>query len=168
MKKRRSLPLFEPLEPDVYEIDTSSLLNIDGRADAEETWALIIDLTKKGRIVICGPVLEELRDNPMYALRFKPYEKALQAGDRRNDAEYLQAVGKVTHDHPAMSRATGVRTPADPFVVALAELEKYVIVCDESRTKRPNRKIPGVCKKLGIRCITLIEFVAAVKSEKND
>jgi hypothetical protein len=164
MRGRRSLPLFQPLEPDVYLIDTSSWLNIDGRPDGEEVWAIIVDLINKGRIVACSQVLDELRDNPMYAFRFKPYERALQAGEPRNDVAYLQHVGKVTYDHPAMSKATGVRTPADPYLIALAELENYIIVADETCGKRPNRKIPGVCKKRGIRCVTLNEFIAAVKS----
>jgi hypothetical protein len=103
---------------------------------------MIVDLINKGRIVACSQVLDELRDNPIYTLRFKSYEKALQAGDRGNDIDYLRRVGMVTYEHPAMSKATGVRTPADPYLIALAELEKYVIVADETTRKRPNRKFP--------------------------
>jgi hypothetical protein len=53
----------------------------------------------------------------------------------------------------------------DPYIVALAETEYYVVVTDETSTKRPNRKIPGVCLERGIRCITLDQFVTAVKKE---
>jgi Domain of unknown function (DUF4411) len=165
MKRRRSLPLFQPLEPDVFLIDTSSWLNIDRHPNSEEIWTAITVLIEQGRIVACAQVLAELRDNPMYLFRLKPYEKALQAGDRGSeDVAYLQHVGRVTYEHPAMSKATGFRTPADPYIVALAELEKYVVVADETRTRRPNRKIPGVCQKRGIRCLTLREFVTAIKS----
>jgi len=165
MIRRRPLPLFPTEEPDVYLIDTSSWLEIDGRLDSEDTWALIATLIEKGRIVACSQVLDELRDNPIYLSRFKPHEKALLAGSRRNEIEYLQYVGRVTYEHPAMSKATGIKTPADPYVIALAELEGYVIVADETCRKRPNRKIPGVCKKRGVRCITLGEFITAVKGE---
>jgi len=72
-------------------------------------------------------------------------------------------VKRLTFENPGMSKATGPRTPADPYLVALAEIEKYVIVADETCNKRPNRKIPGVCRKRGIRCLTLNEFIAAVK-----
>lgn len=164
MKRRRPLPLFETLEPDVYAVDTSAWLNIDDRPDSNEVWTIIVTLIEQGRIVVCAQVLEEFRDNPIYLLRLKRYEKALLAGDRNSsDLEYLQHVGRVTFEHPAMSKATGIRTPADPYLVALAELEKYVIVADETCNKRPNRKIPGVCKMRGIRCLTLNEFIAVVR-----
>jgi Domain of unknown function (DUF4411) len=160
MKRRRSLPLFRSLEPDVYLIDTSAWLNIGSRSDSEDVWMTIIGLIEKGRIFTCAQVLTELRDDPIYLLRLKPYEKALLAGDR-DDPDYLRHVGKITHDYPSMSRATSSKTPADPYVVALADLERYVVVADET-AKRPNRKIPGVCAQRRIRCLTLAQFVAAV------
>jgi hypothetical protein len=161
VKRRHPLPLFRSIEPDIYLIDTSAWLNIDPRPDAEDVWRLVVTLIEQGRIVVCAQVLGELRDNPIYVPRLKPYERALQAGDHNgDDVAYLQHVGKITHDHPAMSKATGSKTPADPYVVALAELEGYVVVADES-TKRPNRKIPGVCQQRGIRCITLAQFISA-------
>jgi|SRR3989338_244263 len=151
-------PLFRGNQPDVYLIDTSAWLDIDERADSEDVWRLIVSLIEQGRIVVCAQVVVELSENPIYMLRVKPYEDALLAGDRK-DIDYLQHVGKVTHDHPAMSKAMGAKTPADPYVVALAELEGYVVVANESSKKRPNRKIPGVCKQRKIRCLTLDQFI---------
>ena len=159
--------MFQHLEPDVYLIDTSAWLNIDQRRDSDHVWTSIVELIGQGRIVACSAVLDELRESPIYSTRLKRYEKALRAGDRGNEVEYLRKVGRITYEHPAMSKATGVRTPADPYLIALAELEKYVIVADETSRKRPNRKIPGVCKKRGIRCITLNEFVSALRTENH-
>jgi Domain of unknown function (DUF4411) len=105
-------------------------------------------------------VLAELRDNPIYQTRLKPYEQALQAGDRdSDDPEYLMYVGKITRAYPGMCKARGPKTPADPYVIALAELEGYVVVAEETMTRRPNRKIPGVCKQRGLKCLTLQEFI---------
>jgi hypothetical protein len=161
VKRRHPTTLFSSTEPDIYLIDTSAWLNIDSRKDSEDVWRLIVALIEQGRIVACAQVLGELRHSPIYMSRLKPYERALTAGDQNSDdPDYLLLVGKITHEHPAMSGATGTKTPADPYVVALAELEHYVVVCDESM-KRPSRKIPGVCLKRGIRCITLPEFIAA-------
>lgn len=162
MKRRKPLPLFQSTEPDVYVIDTSALINIDLRNDAEEVWALVVTLIGQGRIIACNQVLQELRDSPLYLSRLHPYEDALVAGDRGNDdIEYLALVGQITQEHPAMCGARGMKTKADPYVVALAEIDKYVVVADETCTHRPNRKIPGVCKQRGIRFLTLVEFVAA-------
>ncbi len=162
--RRRPLPLWRSVGPNVYVVDTSSWLNIESRADSEDVWRLIVGLIEQGRIVACAPVLGELRGNPMYDSRLRPYEAALQAGDRESDDPgYLLHVGRITHDHPGMCRATGAKTPADPYVVALAELEGYVVVADERATRRPNRKIPGVCQQRGIRCITLAELVEEIR-----
>jgi uncharacterized protein DUF4411 len=166
VKRRRSLPLFKCIEPDVYLIDTSAWLNIDLRSDSQDVWKLITWLIEQGRIVACAQVLTELRADPIYKSRLKPYERALQAGDRSgDDIAYLQHVGRVTHDHPAMSKATGWKTRADSYVVALAELEGYIVVSDETTGVKRNRKIPGACQKRGICCITLEEFVVRVSAE---
>jgi hypothetical protein len=60
---------------------------------------MIVDLIEQGRIVACAPVLSELRDDPIYGLRLKPYDRPLQAGDRdADDIEYLLRVGAITRD----------------------------------------------------------------------
>jgi len=130
---------------------------------------MIVELIEQGRIVACAQVIDELREGAIYMTRIKPFERALRAGDRNSDdIAYLQHVGKVTYDHPGMCRAAGWKTRADPYVVALAELEDYVVVTDETSMKRPNRKIPGVCQKRGIRCITLAQLIAAVSAERKE
>jgi hypothetical protein len=161
MKRRARLPLLRHLEPVCYVIDTSAWVNIDNRLDAEDVWQLIIRLIAESRIVACARVLDELRDNPLYLKRLKPYEKALQAGERASDdPEYLAMLGRITYEHPAMCKASGVKTQADGYVVALAELDHYTVVADETTAKRPNRKIPGVCQQRGINCISLDQFVS--------
>lgn len=167
MKRHHRPPLLVSTLPDAYLIDTSAWLNIEARHDAKEVWQLIEWLIQQQRVAICAMVLGELKENAIYLTRLKQYEDALQAGDHNSDdPEYLLRVGQVTRDFPAMSRARGEKTPADPYVVALAQWEKYVVVADETCRKRPNRKIPGVCKQLQIRCLTLDEFVLEVRAER--
>jgi hypothetical protein len=148
------------LEPDVYVIDTSSWLNIEARPDFEDAWQIIVSLIQEGRIVVCSQVFVELRGTDILEM-LKPYEDDLKAGDR-NDPEYLMHVGRITYDHPTMGKATSRRTPADPYIVALAECENFVVVTDES-TKHPARKIPGVCEKRHVRCMNLDQFIRCQK-----
>jgi hypothetical protein len=157
------LPLFQDIEP-VYVIDTSAWLNIDLRSDAEQVWCLIDNLISKGRIVVPRDVIRELRDNPIYKLRIKQHEQVLLASDHGEDPKYLQKVGAIVNRYPGMSKARGTRTPADPFVIAFAEMHGCIVVCDETTTKRRNRKIPTVCSDLTIKCINLNDFV---KKEEN-
>jgi hypothetical protein len=160
MKRRRLEPtLFEPTPPNVYLFDTSAWLNIESLPNKENIWALVGKLVDEGRICTCHEVIPELRDDPVYERRIKPMEKTLLAGcPNSSDIPFLQRVGRITHDHPSMSKATSAKNPADPFVVALAQVEGYTVVADESKN-RPSRKIPGVCAKLKIPCITLKQFI---------
>jgi hypothetical protein len=105
--------------------------------------------------------MAELRPDPIYS-RVKRYERALLANDGKlTDPEFLQTVGQITHDYPGMCKARGQKTPADPYIIALAQLEGFVVVADEGTARRKSRKIPGACQKLGICCKTLEEFISA-------
>lgn len=151
-------PLFRAGNP-VYVIDTSAWSNMQDRPDFENVWRIVVTLIEQGRIVAPAPVFDEL-ENEAIVKRMLLYEKALRAGDEKSDnPEYLLHVGRITHKFPSMCKARSKKTPADPYVIALAEREGYVVVCDES-TKRPNRKIPGVCRNLEIPWKTLDEFIA--------
>jgi len=160
MKRRASFPLFHKIEPVVYLFDTSAWLDIEPLPRREAVWATIRRLTDEGRVVTCAQVLAELREDPIYLARIKPLEQALLTGDGNGgDPVYLQRVGRITHDFPGMCRAMGSKTPADPYIVALAQMENYTVIADENM-KRKNRKIPGVCLQLGIACWTLSKFIA--------
>ena len=163
MKKRRPLPLYDPIEPDSYLIDTSAWLNIDLRADREDVWTAIISLIQQGRAFTCSQVIAEIRDDPIFPSRLKPHEEALLACEHGlEQVTYLMHVGKVTNEHRGMSKPMASKTPADPYVIALGELQKLVVVADETCNNRPNRKIPGVCHQRKIKCLTLEQFVTAL------
>jgi hypothetical protein len=161
---RRGGPSLFP-QPPAYAVDTSSWLNVDSLPEPEDAWVTIQELIKKGRLFTCAQVLTELRSDPIYLLRIKPFEKALLSGGGGiNDPEYLQMVGRITHDFPAMSKARSSKTPADSYIVGLAQMEEYILVADEG-TRRINRKIPGACQQLGIRCITISQLIKEVSNE---
>jgi len=161
MRKGRNMPLFPDEELDVYVFDTSAWVNAGLHRNSEKVWMTIIDLIGYRRVFTCSQVMIELKPDPIYE-RVKRYEKALLAHDGKlSDPEFLQAVGQITHDHPGMCKARGEKTPADPYVIALAQLENYIVVADEGTARRKSRKIPGVCQKLGICCRSLEEFITA-------
>jgi hypothetical protein len=158
MTRRLGKSLFSDIDP-VYLMDTSALSNLEERPDFEQVWTIIEALIGKGRIVVCATVFDELSNEPIMKWLL-PHVTALRAGDEKSDnPDFLLHVGRITHEHPAMSRATSKKNPADPYIIALAEREGYVVVADEG-TKRPSRKIPGVCHQRGIKCRTLDQFIA--------
>lgn len=166
MRKGRSGDLFKNQAPKKYLVDTSAWANIKHKPNADEVFALIVKLIEDGRLFTCARVLGELRPDPIYS-KVNKYRKALLAKDgRMGDVEFLQTVGKITHDHATLCKARSRKEPADPYVLAVALLEDYIVVADES-TKRRSRKIPGACEKLGISCMTLDEFIAAEMGKGN-
>lgn len=165
MKKRWSGPLFHSIEPDVYLVDTSAWINIDEREDSISAWSLVCRLLEIGRVVTCPQVLGELKNNPLYEKYLKQREAVLTAGIRTSgDAEYLACLGRIALAHPAMCKSRGEKEPADTYVVALAELDRYIVVVDETTRKKRNKKIPGVCDLRNIKWIPSDVFLSeAVK-----
>lgn len=52
------------------------------------------------------------------------------------------------------------RSTADPWVIALAQVEGCTVVTGESPSGSPSRpKIPDVCRALDIRCISLLQMI---------
>ena len=164
MKRRFEPDLFNKTPPKVYLFDTSAWLNIKNQKKEEDIWAIIYRLAKECRVFTCREVVGELKEDGIYQSRLKPIEDALLAGIPNSlDVDFLLKVGKVTHDFPAMSKATGERTPADQYIVALAMMDDtYIVVADENM-RRKTRKIPGACEKLHIPCISLKQFISDEK-----
>ena len=152
------MSLFSDPTLELYLVDASAWFDVDKRNDAEDVWRLIERLIRDGRLFAPSQVIEEIFRDGGLKQRLGPYEGKLTENDR-DDIEYFRKLGEITRQFPAMCHATGTRERADGYVVALAELDGYTVVADETANKRPNRKIPGVCKQLQIRCLTLEEFV---------
>lgn len=52
------------------------------------------------------------------------------------------------------------RSAGDPFVIALAVVERCTVVTGEGRTGRPDRpNIPDVCEALGVPCVNLLQLI---------
>jgi hypothetical protein len=54
------------------------------------------------------------------------------------------------------------RGQADPFVVALARVRGATVVTEE-HAKPTAPKIPDACRRFGIRCINLLEFIREMR-----
>lgn len=152
MKRRRVPPLLALQEPATYVMDSSAWFNVDERSDSSSAWMIILALIEQQRLVDPGEVVEELKlDNDLWS-RLQPVESQLRF--IRSDEAYLLLAGRIAAEHPALAGIRSRKTRADPFVIALAEIERFTVVTDES-SKRPNRKIPGVCEKRNVPCISL-------------
>jgi hypothetical protein len=157
MKRRKVPPLLAIGEPPTYVIDTSAWFNVNELGDAATAWAIIQLLIATQRLVVPPEVIEELKLDDDVWSRLQPLERQFRLV--RSDEDYLKRVGLISATYPGLARIRSKKTRADPFVIALAELEELTVVCDESK-KKPSRKIPGVCEIRRVKCISLTTMLA--------
>jgi len=76
------------------------------------------------------------------------------------DDKIQEVVKKMMQDHPNLANAVAVRNDADPFVIALAQIQSCTVICEENkRNDRNSTKMPDLCDYFGIRCISLLELI---------
>jgi len=76
------------------------------------------------------------------------------------DNDIQLAVQEILLKHKKLLDQRKNRSGADPFVIALAQLNECTVVSNERATNSPERpNIPDVCRAYGIRCITVLELI---------
>jgi len=154
-----ALSLNDGARPMTYAIDTSALI------DAfrvhypprvfRSVWAVLDELADAG--IMCAPeeVFRELqaRDDDLlkwgkaHRGMFHPLDEAVQLRAADVLARY-PALIDVDAPGPAA---------ADPYVIALAEIEGCAVVASEKPTGNPAKPhIPDACKGLGVACLDLV------------
>jgi predicted nucleic acid-binding protein len=153
------------LFPDyTYCIDTSVLIELKIRYPRNtfpSLWEKIGKLIEQGRIIAPRAVFDELvqyedRNDELFkwVKRFKKMFKDL-------DSSQLQEVKKILIDHPDLVDKDKQTEDADPFIIALAIIEGCSVITQESQIKV--NRIPYVCRKYKIKCISLVEFFSERK-----
>ena len=75
------------------------------------------------------------------------------------DADIQAGTIRVLAGHPKLAAGGGRRNQADPFVIGFAHVRGGVVVTEETLTNNLDKpRIPDVCRALGIRCLTLVQF----------
>ena len=143
-----------------YSFDTSAILNPWRRHYPLETfpslWNRLDELIDAGDIIASEEVLEELRR--------KDDEVHQWALERRQMfiplyPDIQQSVINILTNHPRLIDNRKNRSGADPFVIALAQVENCTVVTYETPSHSPNRpRIPDVCDAMGIRCINMTDL----------
>jgi Domain of unknown function (DUF4411) len=146
-----------------YSFDTSSLLN--GRRDLLPSgtfptlWEKIEAMIASGSIRCVDVVADELAVREDEIHRWAKGQADLFVP---LTADVQNAVRVILEQHPRLIGVGNGRSGADPFVIALAHARNGVVVSEETASRNLEKpKIPNVCNALGIRCMTLMEFVQA-------
>jgi hypothetical protein len=150
-----------PDRPVRYSLDTSALLNAWRRnypPDLFPTlWDNIDGLVASGTLIASEEVLIELekKDDEVFAWAEQHANMFIPI-----DGQIQQLVCTILQSYPRLIDNRTNRSGADPFVIALAILEKCTVVTNEHATSnqaKPN--IPDVCSGIGVRCISMVELI---------
>lgn len=147
----------------IYVVDTSSWLFIEGHPAQNRILSALVPLIEAGRIKFPPQVWEEFKDTSDLLSWLEPY-RDICIERRTTDPSFLAMVGVVAHDFPGMAGSRGRRDRADAWVVATAahshdKPRRWIVVTNESKVKRPNRRITGACARYKVLCLTLIEML---------
>ncbi len=79
------------------------------------------------------------------------------------DGTIVAAARAVLGKYPRMVDTAKGRSQADPFVVAVAQVGKHVVVPGESPGNASKPRIPFVCQQLGIQSMGTLQFIRDMK-----
>lgn len=145
-------------------IDAKDLYYVIDRVP--EYWQWLIHHGEAGRIKIPAEIFDEIspgtdRKNPFYTWRKDSATADALVLNEGVDPKLVQRVldegyGKNLTDDEL------IQIGKDPFLIAasLATRDRVVVTSERSRSaaKRNNRRIPDVCRDLGVRCMTPFEL----------
>ena len=142
-----------------YAIDTSALVNLDERQDADLLWPGVQPLIVNGRVKTVPMVMDELEHvRPALFRQLQPHRRYLVYN---NIALITPLASKYSDKYRHMSRPNAVFTEADPWLLAFAKEESLIVITDEKRKR--NRQMPDVCIKEKIDWCSLIDFLTFEK-----
>lgn len=125
----------------------------------EPVWDKLEDLAESGSIRAPVEVrleLEEQKDD-----LFK-WAKTLDGFFIESDRTLLEKSKEIVNAYAGLIKPHSTKSAADPFVIALAELNRVPVVTYETRAKASAApKIPNVCDARGIRTASLVDVLKA-------
>ena len=135
-----------------YSVDTSAILDGWRRYYPIDTfpglWTRISELVVQNHLRATEEVLFELRKQDGEVLAWVTQQQNLFV---TMDKEIQLKVREILLAHPDLVDAGKGRSGADPFVIALAELNNCTVISGEQLTGRLNRpRIPDICSARSI------------------
>lgn len=150
-----------------YVIDTSSLNELQDKYPKDVSYFKpihdkVYEMFENGDLFSVREVYEELKDSKDFWADYKSYFRELTEKESENVSEILCSEKFKVFVEKGMNSNGDYW--ADPHLIACAmEDSEIVVITQESRTNKPEGKIPYVCKEKGIRSINLLEFIDEIK-----
>ena len=145
-----------------YAIDACSLINAAKNYNLKKNvfipiWETISEMIREGTLISTAEVRDELKDDDLIEWSKKNDQLFLPLTE-----EVQKRTIAILRDFPTLikMKSTG-NSNADPFLIATADIEGAAIISDErlGDESTGDFHIPNVCRKYGIECITLSDFL---------
>lgn len=145
-----------------YAIDACSLINAAKNYNLKKSifnplWETIEDMIEDGTLISTIEVRDELKDDDLVAWCKKNNQLFLPLTEKVQKQATI-----ILRDFPTLIKMkSSGNSNADPFLIATAAIEDATIISDERLGDEKTRDyhIPNVCRKYGIECITLNDFL---------
>lgn len=142
-----------------YIFDSNIFMNLQQRQPIDvypSVWEKISELMEDGTIISSQEVYEEIIAGDDYLSNWaKQREKFFIP----TDEDTQRAVRSILSKHRGLVEGGKKKNNADPFVIAVAQINNCTVVTEETRTNNAGSpKIPDVCEAMGINCIKFVAF----------
>ena len=120
-------------------------------------WEFTLDLTERRIALISEEVYIELQEKDDDLLEWVSDREQLVVP---TDIPIQERARAINDRFPTLVDVERERSVADPFVIAVAQVNECAVVTYERPRTRPTKpqKIPDVCDGLGIECIDFIRL----------
>ena len=145
-----------------YAIDACSLINAAKNYNLKKNtfspiWNKVNDMISEGTLISSVEVRDELRDEDLIDWSNQNQQIFIPL-----DEEVQKKTSDILRDFPTLIKMKSAgNSNADPFLIATALLNDATIVSDEriGDESTGDYHIPNVCRRYGIECITLNDFL---------
>lgn len=142
-------------------MDTSSLLEAWGHSYRPQNfrtfWRRLDLLIAEGRCVICEEVRTEVEEDANKLIDWVKQHPGLVV-DFSRDQELV--VQRIIRAYPKLVNIKKNKGWADPFVIALAQVQGHIVVTEEGPGTQDSPRIPFICRVYGVDCMNLSDMIA--------
>lgn len=111
----------------------------------------IDNLVKENVIVTCSEIFEEISDEPI-----QKWLKDCNCTILQIDELIQKNVTTVVTSNPQLIDFKQLKSSGDAFLIATAMKYSLTVITEEN--KDSSKKIPYVCKNLGVPCVNILEL----------
>lgn len=149
-----------------FVFDTNILINLDNYNPKifKSLWYNIYSMIENREIFSIKEVEREInksddRINQKWQEINSQYDFFKDLSDCPNADKYWNTIQDLEYFEEFQNFGNRSQLWADPYLIAVGKVEDIIVVTDEKMTYNPKRKIPYVCDKLNIKCMSLDDFM---------